>query len=478
VTIPYRGTQVKLFGLQSSKGHCSLIEVCHLTELNEKDQTIISELSGDLQSLLLRYQSVFAVPTGLPPTRDCDHHIALLPGAQPFHMRPYRYAPALKSEIEKQVTEMLDAGIIQSSQSEFSSSMILVKKKDNTYRFCVDYRHLNALTVKTRFPVLVIDELHGAAWFSTLDLRAGFHQIRMAPQDQHKTAFQTHHGHYEFRVMSFGLTGAPATFQGAMNKTLQPLLRKCALVFFDDILVYSPTWEVHLQHIEQVLQLLLKDSWQVKLSKCTFGQQEIAYLGHVISQAGVSTDPSKVSTVVSWPVPVTCKELRGFLGLAGYYRKFVKIFGIIAKPLTSLLKKHAVFVWTDVQESAFQSLKQALSSAPVLALPDFHKPFAIETDASGTGVGAVLQQEGHPLAFVSKALGMTNMGLSAYEKEYLAILLAVDQWHSYLQHTEFVIYTDHRSLSHLNEQRLHTQWQQKVFTKLLGLHYRIVYKKG
>lgn len=278
--------------------------------------------------------------------------------------------------------------------------------------------------------------------------------------------------------MSFGLTGAPATFQGAMNKTLQPLLRKCALVFFDDILVYSPTWEVHLQHIEQVLQLLLKDSWQVKLSKCTFGRQEIAYLGHVISQAGVSTDPSKVSTVVSWPVPVTCKELRGFLGLAGYYRKFVKNFGIIAKPLTSLLKKHAVFVWTDVQESAFQSLKQALSSAPVLALPDFHKPFAIETDASGTGVGAVLQQEGHPLAFVSKALGMTNMGLSAYEKEYLAILLAVDQWRSYLQHAEFVIYTDHRSLSHLNEQRLHTQWQQKVFTKLLGLHYRIVYKKG
>lgn len=276
VVIPYRGTQVKLFGLQSSKGHCSLIEVCHLTELNEKDQTIISELSGDLQSLLLRYQSVFAVPTGLPPTRDCDHHIALLPGAQPFHMRPYRYAPALKSEIEKHVTEMLDAGIIQPSQSEFSSSVILVKKKDNTYRFCVDYRHLNALTVKTRFPVPVIDEfldeLHGAAWFSTLDLRAGFHQIRMAPQDQHKTAFQTHHGHYEFRVMSFGLTGAPATFQGAMNKTLQPLLRKCALVFFDDILVYSPTWEVHLQHIEQVLQLLLKDSWQVKLSKCTFGR--------------------------------------------------------------------------------------------------------------------------------------------------------------------------------------------------------------
>lgn len=262
----------------------------------------------------------------------------------------------------------------------------------------------------------MLDELHGAAWFSTLDLRAGFHQIRMAPQDQHKTAFQTHHRQFEFRVMSFGLTGAPATFQSAMNKTLASLLRKCVLVFFDDILVYSPTWELHLHHIELVLQLLSQDSWQVKLSKCSFGQQEITYLGHIVSEAGVSTDPSKVATVVSWPVPATIKALRGFLGLAGYYRKFVKNFGVLAKPLTELLRKNVVFVWTSQHDTAFQALKQALSSAPVLALPNFHKPFSIETDASGKGIGAVLQQDGHPLAFVSKALGTANMGLSAYEK--------------------------------------------------------------
>jgi hypothetical protein len=277
----------------------------------------------------------------------------------------------------------------------FSSSVILVKKKDDTYRFCVYYRHLNAITVKTQFPIPVVDEfldeLHGAAWFSTLDLRAGFHQIRMAPADQHKTSFQTHNNHSEFRVMSFGLTGAPTMFQGAMNKTLSYLLRKCVLVLFDDILVYSHTWEDHLLHIELVLQLLVQDCWQVKLSKCPFGRQEISYLGHIISQAGVATDPSKVAVVYSWPAPKTCKELRGFLGLASYYRKFVKNFGILAKPLTNLLKKHTVFVWTEVHNSAFQAIKQALSSAPVLALPNFHRSFAIETDASRTGIGAVLQ---------------------------------------------------------------------------------------
>jgi len=244
-----------------------------------------------------------------------------------------------------------------------------------------------------------------------------------------------------------------------MNSTLAPLLRKCALVFFDDILVYSKTWESHLVHLGQVLQLLLTDQWHIKLSKCAFAQQQIAYLGHVICNKGVSTDPAKVEAVKSWPVPTNCKELRGFLGLAGYYRKFVKHFGMIAKPLTELLKKGVPFVWTQDHSVAFYTLKQSLCSAPVLALPNFEIPFAIECDASEYGIGAVLLQEGHPLAFVSKALGPKNQGLSAYEKEYLAILLAVNQWRQYLQHAEFIIFTDHRSLSHLSEQKLNTPWQ-------------------
>jgi hypothetical protein len=254
-----------------------------------------------------------------------------------------------------------------------------------------------------------------------------------------------------------------------IGNCLGPFPFQCVLVFFDDILVYSPTWELHLHHIELVLQLLSQDSWQVKLSKCSFGQQEITYLGHVVSKTGVSTDTSKVATVVSWPVPATIKALRGFLGLAGYYRKFVKNFGVLAKPLTELLKKNVVFVWTSQHDTAFQALKQALSSAPVLALPNFHKPFSIETDASRKGIGALLQQDGHPLAFVSKALGTTNMCLLAYEKEYLVILLVVTQWRTYLHHAKFCFYSDQRSLIHLNEQSMHTPWQQKVFTKLLGL---------
>ena len=204
----------------------------------------------------------------------------------------------------------------------------------------------------------------------------------------------------------------------------------------------------------------------------------MCYLGHLISEQGVATVPDKVQIVLQWPTPSSVKELRSFLGLAGYYRRFVRHFGMISRPLTNLLKKGALFVWTKVHEQSFLALKTALTSAPVLAMPNFSKPFVIKTDASGTGVGAVLMQQGHPLAFLSKSLSPRLQGLSMYEKEYLAILMAVEQWRSYLQLAEFHILTDHKSLVQLEDQRLHTSWQQKVFTKLLGLQYRIVYKKG
>lgn len=254
-----------------------------------------------------------------------------------------------------------------------------MKKKDNTYRFCVDYRHLNAITVKGKFPVPIIDEfldeLTHASWFTSLDLLAGFHQIRMKDGDEYKIAFQTHHGHYEFRVMAFGLTGAPGTFQYAMNTTLAPYLRKIVLVFFYDILIYSPMFEQHVEHIRLVFELLQADQWKIKLSKCSFSQRQVAYLGHVISGSGVATDPSKITAIQDWPIPLNQRELYGFLGLAGYYRKFVRYFGIITKPLTSLLKKHSLFVWTAAHDNAFQALKMALCTAPVLALPGFSKPF-------------------------------------------------------------------------------------------------------
>jgi hypothetical protein len=227
-----------------------------------------------------------------------------------------------------------------------------------------------------------------------------------------------------------------------------------------------------------VFELLSKDQWKLKLSKCTFAQTQLAYLGHVISSASVSTDPAKIVAIAQWPVPTSVKELRGFLGLAGYYQKFVRHFGIIAKPLTALLKKHSLFIWTSEHALTFQQLKEALCQSPVLALPNFERPFCIEIDASDNGISAVLMQDGHPLAYLSKSLGPKSRGLSMYEKEYMAILLAIQSWRSYLQFQEFVIFTDQKSLTQLSDQRLHTSWLQKVFSKLAGLQYHIVYRKG
>jgi hypothetical protein len=228
-----------------------------------------------IQEVLKKFQSMFATPSELPP-RHCDHTIPLIQGATPVKSRPYRYAPALKDELEKQVQDMLKTRIIQPSSSAFSSPVLLVKKKDSTWRFCVDYRGLNALIVKGKFPLPVIDELMnelaGATWFSMLNLRSGYHQIRLALGEEYKTTFQTHASQYEFRIMPFGLCGAPNTFQSAMNDTLAPLLRKGVLVFFDDILIYNPTLDQHVQHLKQVLQLLAQDSWQVKQSKCSFAK--------------------------------------------------------------------------------------------------------------------------------------------------------------------------------------------------------------
>jgi hypothetical protein len=387
-----------------------------------------------------------------------------------------------KNEIEKQVAELLKQGVLQYSSSPFASPALLVKKKDLTWRLCQDFRRLNAMTVKNKYPLPVIDELldelAGSEWFTSLDLRAGYHQIRMSEQDEHKTAFQTHHGHFEYKVMPHGLTGAPATFQGVMNEVLAPGLRKFVLVFIDDILIYSKTLEDHVQHIKQVFQMLLDNQLKVKKSKCAFAKRELSYLGHIISGAGVAADPKKIAPIVDWLAPIDAKQLRSFLGMAGYYRKFVRSYGIISKSLTELLKKGVQFIWTSEHEASFQALKQALVSTPVLALPDFKKKFSIETDACDKGIGAVLMQEGHPLAFLSKALGPKQRALSTYEKECLAILLAVDRWRSYLQHGEFLIKMDQRSLVNLTGQRLTTPWQHKALTKLLGLQFKIVYNKG
>jgi Reverse transcriptase (RNA-dependent DNA polymerase)/RNase H-like domain found in reverse transcriptase/Integrase zinc binding domain len=356
-----------------------------------------------------------------------------------------------------------------------------VKKKDRSWRLCIDYRQLNSNIIKNKYPIPIIDdlldELLGAKYFSKIDLRVGYHQIRMREEDMHKTAFRTHSGHFEFTVMPFGLTNAPATFQSLMNEVFKLVSRRYVLVFFDDILIYSRTIEEHKQHLEAVLELLRQNGLQAKFSKCDFGTTQIEYLCHIISEKGVATDPKKVEAMVNWPRPKTVKELRGFLGLTGYYRKFVKNYGSISKPLTEQLKKNA-FKWDANAEKAFEQLKISMTTVPVLTMPDFTQPFILETNANDKGIGAVIMQNRRSIAYLSKILGVRAMGLSTYEKEFLALLEAVKKWRHYLSSSKFIIRIDQKSLKHLLEQRVNHTMQHKGLCKLLGLDYTIEYKKG
>lgn len=272
LAIPYEGATAVLLGNAPDLPVGAVVQLCLVQESDMSPPD--SSVPQAVQALVAEFASLFEPITGLPPNRACDHSIPLIPGAQPVFVRLYRYAPVLKSKIEKQVSDMLQQGIIQKSNSAFASPVLLVKKKDHSWRFCVDYRQLNAITAKGKYHVPIIEELldepSGAAFFTTLDLQPGFHQIRMKDGEELKTAFQTHFGQFEFRVMSFGLTGALGTFQDSMNTTLSPCLRKFVLVFFDDILIYSRTLEDHLQHLRCVFELLSQGQWKLKMSKCSF----------------------------------------------------------------------------------------------------------------------------------------------------------------------------------------------------------------
>ncbi|GJR66685.1 putative reverse transcriptase domain-containing protein [Tanacetum coccineum] len=311
---------------------------------------------------------------GLPPPRQVEFKIELVPGAAPVARAPYRLAPSELKELADQLQELLEKGFICPSSSPWGAPVLFVKKKDGSFRMCIDYRELNKLTVKNRYPLPRIDDLfdqlQGSSVYSKIDLRSGYHQLRIREEDIPITAFRTRYGHYEFQVMPFGLTNAPAVFMDLMNRVCKPYLDKFVIVFIDDILIYSKSKEEHERHLKIILELLKNEQLYAKFSKCDFWLESVQFLGHVINNHGVHVDPAKVEAIRNWSAPTTPKEVRQFLGLAGYYRRFIEGFSLISKPLTKLTEKNKKYEWGTDEDEAFQTLKQKLCSAPILSLPE------------------------------------------------------------------------------------------------------------
>src|SRR3954463_13398707 len=339
---------------------------------------------------------------GMPPDREVEFVIELEPGTAPISKRPYKMGPSELAELKRQLDEQEKLGFIQHSTSSWGSPTIFVKKRDKTDRLCVDYRALNAKTIKNKYPLPRIndlfDQLAGAVVFSKLDLRSGYHQIKIRKEDVPKTAFTTRYGLYEYTVMSFGVTNAPATFSRLMNSVFMEYLDKFVVVYLDDILVYSKNKEEHAEHLRLVLMKLREHRLYAKFSKCEFWLPEVTYIGHVISAKGIAVNPERVQAVLDWTPPESVKQVRSFLGLASYCHRFVENFSKVAKPLTELLKKDKKFEWTPKCEESFQELKIRLTSAPVLAPPDTMRNFDIYCDTSRQGLGCILMQDRHVVA--------------------------------------------------------------------------------
>ena len=414
--------------------------------------------------------------------------------ADPLRHHPRRMPFSVRHEVARLLKEMQDNGVIQPSRSPWASPVVLVRKKDGTHRFCVDYRSLNTVTKTDSFPLPriedLLDQLGMSKYFSTIDLAAGFWQIRMHPLAQEKTAFVTHQGLFEFRVMPFGLTNAPAVFQRLMQQVVTPLNSMSShdfvSVYLDDIIVFSRSLEDHLKHLQIVIQRLTDVGLKLKPAKCRFIQRELEYLGHIVSRDGLKTNSRLVHAVSSFPVPQSLHEVRRFLGLSSYYRKFIPNFSKIARPLHQLTRKGVQFNWTLECSDAFDELKKKLTSAPVLAYPDFAREFTLETDASVQGVGAVLAQyqddnKLHPVAYASRALTPAEQNYSITELETLAVVWAISHFHHYLYGNVVTVFTDHTAVKAVleapNPAGKHARWWSRVYGRGVK-KVNIVYRAG
>ena len=394
---------------------------------------------------------------GIPLEREVDLSIEIVPGIALVSRAPYRMAPTELKELKVQLQELLDNGFVRPSVSPWGAPVLFVKNKDGTLRMCIDYRKINKVTVKNKYLLSRIedlfDQLKGAGVFSKIDLRSRYYQLRVKEVDVPKTAFRTRYDHYEFLVMPFGLTNAPTAFMDLMNRVFRPYVDQFVVVFIDDILVYSKDAQEHEQHLKIVLQMLREKKLYAKLSKCDFWLKEVSFLGHIVSSEGIRVDPTKIEAVVNWKPPQNVTEVRSFLGLAGYYRRFVRGFSVIASTLTKLLRKGINFEWTDKCQNSFEQLKGMLVEALVLTRPTSGKEYTLYSDASGIGLGCVLMQDGKVVAYTSRQLKPHEHNYPTHDLELATVVFALKIWRHYLYGEKCRIYTDHKSLKYLLTQK-------------------------
>ena len=451
------------------------------------DRELDPKMEKDVKSIIREFDDVFpkALPKGLPPDRGKDFEIDLIPGAKPQSKGIYRMSQPELDEVRKKVTELLEQGFIRPSSSPWGAPVLFAMKKDGGLRFCVDYRALNRLTIKNGYPLPRIDELLDtlceAKYFSKIDLLSGYHQLRIGEKSVPKTAFKTRYGSYEFTVVPFGLTNAPGFFMSEMNTMFSDFIEDFMIIYLDDILIYSKSWDEHLNHLRKVLQRLRENKFYAKLKKCVFGVQEVEYLGFILKDNTVLVDPSKVEAVRSWMPPMSKRDVQSFLGMVNFYRRFIKDCAKIAKPRTALTK-NVPFSWNTEAQKSFNTLKHLLITAPVLRTFDPKYSAIVTTDASKFALGAVLEQEfpdgRHPIAYLSKTLNSAEQNYAPHNSEMLSIVYAVTSWHCYLHGRKFIVQTDHDPLKHFFTQPKLSSLQVRWLEKLINYDFTIEHIKG
>ena len=460
------------------------LEKLRLEHINEIEKNKIFTLCHEYKDIF------YCDQLPLTFTNDVKHFIRTK-NEDPIYIKPYRQAPVQSEEIKRQVEKLLTDNVIQESYSPWSAPVHLVPKKMDAsgevkYRMVVDYRRLNEITIDDKYPLPNItdlfDKLGKSTYFTTLDLASGYHQIEINESDRQKTAFSTQTGHFEFLRMPFGLKTAPATFQRTMDNVLRGLQGIHCMVYLDDIIIFSPSLEEHIKSLRIVFDRLRRTNLKVQLDKSEFLRKEVLYLGHMITKDGLKPNDDKIKAVLDFPLPKTTKEIKSFLGLIGYYRRFIRDFARITQPLTACLKKRNTLIIDEKYIEAFQKCKELLTNAPLLQYPDYDKPFILTTDASALALGAVLSQgpigSDRPIAYASRTLSDTEVRYSTIERELLGILWAVKHFRPYLYGRKFIIYTDHRPLAWLYSLKEPNSKLTRWRLRLQEYDFEVIYKKG